>query len=105
MRKNKAIANTREWAKEIISFARLNPREDDTRPNLNNYQLEPDRIVATDGHRLAIQTYSKAEGYQPNDSCLVDDNFQPVAGEFPDYRFISFEGVDRSLTSYPPQEI
>jgi hypothetical protein len=53
MKRSKIITNSREWARDIVSFAQY---KDDDRPNLMGFQLEASQIVATDGHRLAWQT-------------------------------------------------
>jgi DNA polymerase III sliding clamp (beta) subunit (PCNA family) len=68
---------------EIVSFARS---KDATRYNLAGCQLEPSRIVATDGHRLAWQEFTTGEGSEHG--ILVNDAFAPIDGEFPDYKAV-----------------
>jgi hypothetical protein len=58
MRKRKAIPNSREWAMGIVSFA---CSRDATRYNLAGFNLELNRVLATDGCRLAWQEYGPAE--------------------------------------------
>jgi hypothetical protein len=82
MRKSKATLNSREWAMEIVSFARS---KDATRYNLAGYNLEPNRVVATDGARLAWQEYGPI---MPDAKGLIDDQGKPLDGEFPDYKAV-----------------
>ena len=83
MRKSKPILNSREWAMEIVSFARS---KDATRYNLAGYNVEPNRIVATDGARLAWQEFGPIvpDSYHG----LIDGEGNPAAGEFPDYKAV-----------------
>ena len=77
--KQSLTPGTRAWARKIVDFAR-NPE----RPHLLAWHDEPDRVVATDGHRLAWQQawLEPREG-----TALVDEDGKLVegAGEFPAY--------------------
>jgi hypothetical protein len=83
MRKSKPILNNREWAMEIVSFART---KDETRYNLAGYNLELNRVVATDGVRLAWQEFRPIvpDSYHG----LIDEQGNPADGEFPDYKAV-----------------
>src|SRR6267143_699869 len=82
MRKSKATIQSREWAMEIVSFARST---DETRYNLAGFNLESDRVVATDGCRLAWQ---ECGPIVPDAHGLIDAAGNPIAGEFPDYKAV-----------------
>jgi hypothetical protein len=73
MRKSKATIQSREWAMEIVSFARST---DETRYNLAGFNLEPNRVVATDGCRLAWQEYGPIV---PDAHGLIDAAGNPTA--------------------------
>jgi hypothetical protein len=83
MRKIKTIPNSREWAMEIVSFARS---DDATRYNLAGFNLKLNRMVATDGCRLAWQEYGPAmpDSYHG----LIDEHGNAAEGEFPDYKAV-----------------
>jgi DNA polymerase III sliding clamp (beta) subunit (PCNA family) len=94
MRKSKPIPSSREWAMEIVSFARS---KDTTRYNLAGYNLEPNRVVATDGQRLAWQEFGPIvpDSYHG----LIDEYGNPAEGEFPDYKAVLPARLTSSFTS------
>jgi hypothetical protein len=79
--KAKVIKYSREWAMEIVDFARA---ADGSKHHY--YSWEADRIVATDGHRLAWQSYSPT---QPEAAGVIDKTGAPVPdAQFPDYKAV-----------------
>jgi hypothetical protein len=84
--KTKVIKYSREWAMGIVDFARAADGGRHLYSGLTCYGWEAGRIVATDGHRLAWQTYNLV---QPEATGVIDKTGALVPdAQFPDYKAV-----------------